>query len=130
MDIRKVKKLIELVEESTINELEISSGDESIRIVRNQLGIGSAHQVNQLTDSTYKVIAPVTGIFYLSPAPDSPAYCHEGQTVNKGDILGAIEALNMMNKIHTEQAGKVNKILAEHGQQVQQGDELFMIDFD
>mgnify|MGYP000067768623 CR=1 FL=1 len=128
MDIRKVKKLIELVEESTINELEISSGDESIRIVRNQLD--NADKVSQVTDATYRVVAPVSGIFYLSPAPDSPAYCHEGQTVNKGDILGAIDALNMMNKIHTEQAGKVNKILVEHGQQVQQGDKLFVIDFD
>lgn len=156
MDIRKVKKLIELLEESGIAELEITEGEESVRISR----YGSAPPVAQVIHapaSAYAhapapasasqtaaatapaptgrapvaenvVTAPMVGTFYASPAPGAKAFVDIGSEVKIGQTLCIIEAMKMMNQIESDKEGRISAILAKNGEPVEFGQPLFVIE--
>ncbi len=142
MDLRKVKKLIELVEESAIEELEVSSGDESIRIV---LPRGarvpaivspapsmphtqpSEQVVSQRSTDATEVPAPMAGTFYSAPHPDAPAFVEVGQTVVVGEVLCIIESMKMMHEIRATTAGVVQQVCVENGQAIGTGEILFKL---
>jgi len=150
MDIRKVKKLIELLEESNINELEITEGEDSVRISRGAQvvsyaappaiaaspvaaapAIGGVHAVEPTAPVELQghiVNSPMVGSFYASPAPGSPAFASVGQTVSPGDVLCIIEAMKIMNPIEAERAGTITAVLAENGHPVEYEQPLFVID--
>jgi acetyl-CoA carboxylase biotin carboxyl carrier protein len=145
MDIRKVKKLIELLEQSNINELEINEGDESVRISRGGTAVtyaaapapaavaaapapaaapaapatseAAAPAEDELAGHAVK--SPMVGTFYASPAPGSPAFVSVGQTVAAGDVICIIEAMKMMNQIEADKAGTIGAILVEDGEAVE-----------
>lgn len=144
MDIRKVKKLIRLLEQSGISELEIKEGEESVRISRASLTAAPAvvmspaqaatveekqsvvkevvHEAN-----TYTVKAPMVGTFYRSPSPADPAFAEVGQKVKEGDVLCIIEAMKMFNRIEADKAGVIQSILVESGQPVEFDQPLLVI---
>lgn len=149
MDIRKIKKLIELLEESGLAELEISEGEESVRIARFAQGAHVAAQgppaplqaqtapaqvaapaaaapAEQRDENL--VTAPMVGTFYASPAPGAKAFVEIGQEVRAGQVLCIIEAMKMMNQIESERAGKVVAVLAKNGEPVEFGQPLFAIE--
>ncbi|MDF7671193.1 acetyl-CoA carboxylase biotin carboxyl carrier protein [Orbaceae bacterium ESL0721] len=151
MDIRKIKKLIELVEESGISELEISEGEEAVRISRNipQANYSAPIQNIQIPQSAPVVVTPTTiaetakelevnagitikspmvGTFYRTPSPDSKPFVEVGQTINVGDVLCIVEAMKMMNQIESEKAGVVKAILVENGQPVEFDQPLFILE--
>lgn len=145
MDIRKVKKLIELLEESNIDEIEIIEGEESVRISRNSHAAPAAmtYAAPQMvapapapaapaaalapaeaaapesvsTDNA--VLSPMVGTFYRSPSPDAPAFVEVGQSVRVGDVLCIVEAMKMMNQIEADRAGTVTAIHVENGEPVE-----------
>jgi acetyl-CoA carboxylase biotin carboxyl carrier protein len=142
MDIRKVKKLIELLEQSNINELEINEGDESVRISRGGTAVtyaaapapapvaaapapvaapAAAEVAAPATEEPagHAVKSPMVGTFYASPAPGSPAFVSVGQTVAAGDVICIIEAMKMMNQIEADKAGTIGAILIEDGEAVE-----------
>ncbi len=143
MDIRKIKKLIELLEESNINELEITEGEESVRISRGAPIAPVAYSApaplaapqpapapaaaapaavaasEAPVDLGHSVNSPMVGSFYRSPAPGSPAFIEVGSKVNKGDVICIIEAMKMMNQIEADQAGTIGAILVEDGEPVE-----------
>lgn len=143
MDIRKIKKLIELIEESDINELEIREGEESVRISRNGQVVAVpqaiaaapvapapaaaapvAAPVAETTSSAaeldgHAVTSPMVGTFYRSSAPGSQPFVKEGQQVNAGDVLCIVEAMKMMNQIEADKSGTVAAILVEDGEPVE-----------
>ncbi|MBK4715381.1 MULTISPECIES: acetyl-CoA carboxylase biotin carboxyl carrier protein [Tenebrionibacter/Tenebrionicola group] len=155
MDIRKIKKLIELVEESGIAELEIAEGEESVRISRavpNQ-GMPMMQQAwaapvaqPQLSNAVAPAAAPVmeasaaaeisghivrspmVGTFYRTPSPEAKAFVEVGQKVNAGDTLCIVEAMKMMNQIEADKAGVVKAILVESGQPVEFDEPLVIIE--
>ena len=153
MDIRKIKKLIELVEESGISELEISEGEESVRISRAPANVGYpmmqqayAAPVQQPALATavapvaavaeaapaeisgHIVRSPMVGTFYRTPSPDAKAFVEVGQKVNAGDTLCIVEAMKMMNQIESEKSGVVKAILVESGQPVEFDEPLVIIE--
>lgn len=157
MDIRKIKKLIELVEESGIAELEISEGEESVRISRtpaNQMPMmqqayaAPMYQQQQpalaaavapaekpameapapAEISGHIVRSPMVGTFYRTPSPDAKAFCEVGQKVNVGDTLCIVEAMKMMNQIEADKSGVVKAILVESGQPVEFDEPLVVIE--
>ena len=143
MDIRKVKKLIELLEESNIDEIEIHEGEESVRISRNKAGSApmnyapvpamappvppapavaaapepAAAPVPVSADNA--VLSPRVGTFYRSPSPDASAFVEVGQTVRVGDVLCIVEAMKMMNQIEADRAGTVTAIHVADGEPVE-----------
>jgi acetyl-CoA carboxylase biotin carboxyl carrier protein len=150
MDIRKVKKLIELLEESGIAEIEITEGEEGVRISRYPRNMsmpapqmhfaaapvqaapapapapaGEAPPPEQPKGHT--VTAPMVGTFYASPAPNSAPFAPIGSTVAVGDTLCIIEAMKMMNQIEADKAGRVTAVLAKNGEPVEYGQPLFII---
>jgi acetyl-CoA carboxylase biotin carboxyl carrier protein len=154
MDIRKVKKLIELLEESGIAEIEISEGEESVRISRYPVGApmqmpatyaapmapppiltapgsaaGPADTEIPGDDAIegHKIVSPMVGTFYESPSPNAEAFVKVGDKVEAGAILCVIEAMKMMNQIETDVAGTVKAINAENGEPVEFGQLLFVI---
>lgn len=150
MDIRKVKKLIELLEESGIAELEIHEGEESVRISRNsattappppppqQVAVAPASVAPEAAPTAaepkppaqpegQKVNAPMVGTFYDSPSPDAAAFVSVGQEVNVGDTLCIIEAMKIMNPIEAEVSGTVTAILVENGHPVEFDQPLFIV---
>jgi acetyl-CoA carboxylase biotin carboxyl carrier protein len=156
MDIRKIKKLIELVEESGIDELEITEGEESVRIARNrapsavnyslpvaapmaapvaaalpnasaEASKGTAPAASEPSTQGFVQRSPMVGSFYRSPSPTSPRLVEVGATVKAGDVLCIIEAMKMMNQIQAEKAGVVESILIEDGQPVEFDQPLFTI---
>ena len=152
MDIRKVKKLIELLEESNINELEITEGEESVRISRGMPAVtyaapapvapapiaaapvaAAAPRAAPATGSApdalegHVVRSPMVGSFYGSPAPGSPTFVTVGQTVAQGDVLCIIEAMKMMNQIEADKAGTIGAILVEDGEPVEFDQPMFTI---
>ena len=149
MDIRKVKKLIELLEESGISELEISEGEESVRISRHprmamQAPMAAAMPMTAAApplatpataagehkprndDST--VTSPMVGTYYSASAPGAKAFVEIGTEVKVGQILCIIEAMKMMNQIESDKAGRVTAILAKNGEPVEFGQPLFIIE--
>jgi acetyl-CoA carboxylase biotin carboxyl carrier protein len=151
MDIRKVKKLIELLEESDIAEIEIHEGEESVRISRNgsapmftlpaQMGApaygmappipGEAAAKSEALEpeiSGHLVKSPMVGTFYGAPTPGSKAFVVLGQEVSIGDTLCIIEAMKILNQIESDKSGTVKKILAENGQAVEYNQPLFIIE--
>jgi acetyl-CoA carboxylase biotin carboxyl carrier protein len=152
MDIRKVKKLIELLEESGIDELEIHEGEESVRISRHSKQpmmqpMYAQQPAPQLTAPAAAAPAapveaavaeapklnghvarsPMVGTFYRTPAPTAPHFVEIGQIVKKGDILCIVEAMKMMNHIEAEASGTIESILVENGQPVEYDQPLFTI---
>ena len=152
MDIRKVKKLIEMLEESGIDEIEIHEGDDSVRVSRNQgvitpnpaptpetvVAAGPETDTDRATATESAPVcqpepdedlvkAPMVGIFYESPAPDKAPFVGVGQRVRKGDVLCIIEAMKIMNQVEAEQNGVISRILAENGEPVEYGQPLFAI---
>ncbi|MDU4798385.1 MAG: acetyl-CoA carboxylase biotin carboxyl carrier protein [Klebsiella michiganensis] len=145
MDIRKIKKLIELVEESGISELEISEGEESVRISRAAPNAGfpvmqqayAAPMMQQQPALSNAVAAeisghivrsPMVGTFYRTPSPDAKAFIEIGQKVNAGDTLCIVEAMKMMNQIEADKSGVVKAILVESGQPVEFDEPLVVIE--
>ncbi|MCQ1059355.1 acetyl-CoA carboxylase biotin carboxyl carrier protein [Photobacterium sp. DNB23_23_1] len=149
MDIRKIKKLIELVEESGIAELEISEGEESVRISRATVPAQvlaapiaapvaapvapAAAPVAEAptapaTPAGHQVLSPMVGSFYRAPSPDAKPFVEIGQTVNAGDTLCIVEAMKMMNQIESDKAGTVVAILAEDGDAVEFDQPLVIIE--
>jgi acetyl-CoA carboxylase biotin carboxyl carrier protein len=149
MDIRKIKKLIELVEESGINELEISEGEESVRIMRG-VPMASAAPMQMAAApvaapvaapaapaaetpagavlSGHVVRSPMVGTFYASASPDSPAFAVVGQHVNAGDTLCIVEAMKMMNQIEADKSGVIKEILAQNEDAIEFDQPLFIIE--
>jgi acetyl-CoA carboxylase biotin carboxyl carrier protein len=138
MDLRKIKKLIEMVEESGISELEVKSADESIRISRPLLPKEVATPLRPPTHdpasrppgarAAFVVHAPLTGTFYCAPAPGERPFVRVGQTVGVGDVLCIIESMKMMNQIEAERAGRIVEIAVEDATPVETGAALFRIE--
>ncbi|WNC69076.1 acetyl-CoA carboxylase biotin carboxyl carrier protein [Thalassotalea nanhaiensis] len=152
MDIRKIKKLIELVEESGINELEISEGEESVRISRGGSVVAAAPVAMAAPApvaapvaapaaaapaaeapagavlSGHVVRSPMVGTFYSAASPDAPAFAEVGQHVNAGDTLCIVEAMKMMNQIEADKSGVVKQILAENEDTIEFDQPLFVIE--
>jgi acetyl-CoA carboxylase biotin carboxyl carrier protein len=147
VDIRKVKKLIEMLEESGLAEIEIKEGEDSVRISRVSQAVPSAmmpvaqtppapapvaaeppteHEVTQ--HDGYVVNAPMVGTFYASPTPQNEPFVRVGQAVSEGDTLCIIEAMKIMNAIESDRAGTITAILADSGQPVEFEQPLFVID--
>jgi acetyl-CoA carboxylase biotin carboxyl carrier protein len=152
MDIRKVKKLIELLEESNINELEITEGEESVRISRGAKVVASAPVAPAPVMAAQPVAAPapaaaapaaapaaseelaghvvrspMVGTFYGSPAPGSPVFVEPGKAVKVGDVLCIVEAMKMMNQIEADKAGTIGAVLVEDGEPIEYDQPLFTI---
>ena len=138
MDLRKIKKLIDMVEQSGISELEVRTGDESIRIARPLVpkGIAAAatdaptpaRPVANRSSRGFVVRAPLTGTFYSAPAPGERPFVRVGQTVAVGDVLCIIESMKMMNQIEAERAGRIAEVNAEDATPVETGTPLFRIE--
>ncbi|MEL1265486.1 acetyl-CoA carboxylase biotin carboxyl carrier protein [Pseudoxanthomonas putridarboris] len=155
MDLRKIKKLIDLLEESNLAEIEIKEGEESVRLARTPKGGyavpapvaqvearaaapmpmsspteastgGSAKPSSNLPDG-HVVRAPMVGTFYASPSPDKPAFVSVGQAVKAGETLAIIEAMKMFNPIEADVSGTVLSVLAESGQPIEFDQPLFVI---
>ncbi len=149
MDIRKVKKLIELLEESNIDEIEIKEGEESVRISRNsgapaampmqyaapppmpaapaaapapasaEPSASESSAAEPEAPSGHVVTSPMVGTFYRAPSPSSPSFVEVGQHVKVGDVICIVEAMKMMNQIEADKAGTVEAILVENGEAVE-----------
>jgi acetyl-CoA carboxylase biotin carboxyl carrier protein len=152
MDLRKLKKLIDLVQESGIAELEITEGEEKVKIVKGGAGATPgptpiaaalpeaapaaketarpspvAAQEPDAAQEGQLVKAPMVGTFYRSPSPDAKPFVEVGQMVKKGDTVCIIEAMKLMNEIETDISGVVKAVLVENGQPVEYGQPLFLI---
>lgn len=136
MDLRKVKKLIELVEESDIEELEVANGEESIRIVMRHGSVtpsvvtaapASVQAAAALAPAGVPVSSPMAGTFYRAPHPDAAPFVEPGQTVNAGDVLCIIESMKMMHEIRAAQDGVIAQVCVENGQPINTGDTLFKL---
>jgi acetyl-CoA carboxylase biotin carboxyl carrier protein len=153
MDIRKVKKLIDLLEESGINEIEIREGEESVRITRAAPGaqayfappmagvptpapppvLAAPAAASTPTDTAaeppgHRVTSPMVGTFYRAPSPGARPFVEVGSTVEVGDTLCIIEAMKMLNPIEADAAGTIRVALVENGHPVEYGQPLFIID--
>lgn len=152
MDLRKLKKLIDLVEESGISELELTEGEESVRIsrqgqvvqqpqqytipqqptpaVQNQAptATASAEAEDIVQDSGHALTSPMVGTFYRSSSPEADPYVEVGSSVKKGDTLCIIEAMKLLNEIEADRDGIIKKIMVENAQPVEFGEPLFIIE--
>ena len=128
MDLRKIKKLIDLLEESNLAELEIKEGEEVVRLSRVPTGgmTVAAPAANALPEG-HVVKAPMVGTFYASATPGAAAFVKVGQQVKAGETLGIIEAMKMFNQIEADVAGTVQAILVENGQPVEFDQPMFVI---
>ncbi|KAF0812837.1 Biotin carboxyl carrier protein of acetyl-CoA carboxylase [Andreprevotia sp. IGB-42] len=152
MDLRKLKKLIDLVEESGIAELEVTEGEEKVRITRvNQNAAPTYYQQAPMQFAApaaapaaavasaaelpaasavpegFVVKSPMVGTYYRAPSPDAKNFVEVGQSVNVGDTLCIIEAMKLLNEIEADHAGVIKAILVENGQPVEYGEPLFVI---
>ena len=150
MDLRKLKKLIDLVQESGIAELEITEGEEKVKIVKGGVVSISAPPVVAMPAAApasapapaaaapggetrepgqegHVVKAPMVGTFYRSPSPDAKVFVEVGQAVKEGDTICIIEAMKLMNEIEADASGVVKAILIENGQPVEYGQPLFIL---
>ena len=149
MDIRKVKKLIELLNESGIGEIEVTEGEESVRITKETKSIKIPSNDSQLektsasktikeepslpkrdtsSDDGYEVLAPMVGTFYAAPEPGASPYVQVGDHVNQGDTLCIIEAMKMMNQIEADVPGTIKSVRIQNGEPVEFEQLLFVID--
>jgi acetyl-CoA carboxylase biotin carboxyl carrier protein len=156
MDIRKIKKLIELLEESGIAEIEIKEGEEALRITRMGAGAGAQplthvvhtaapagipHPAPELAPAApgqgaagkpkpneHVITAPMVGTFYAAPSPGAKAFVEIGDEVKVGQVLCVIEAMKMMNQIEADRAGRIASIMARNGDPVEFGQPLFVIE--
>ena len=151
MDLRKLKKLIDLVEESGISELELTEDGEKVRISRNFTSVPVVQQYAPAqynapqfaapvsaaapaaaleapaAEEGHAVKSPMVGTFYRSPSPDAKAFVEVGDTVAVGDTLCIIEAMKLLNEIEADKAGVIKKILVDNGQAIEYGEPLFII---
>jgi len=148
MDIRKVKKLIELLEESGIAEIEIKEGEESVRISRYGAGQISApmqysaapmaapaaapaaatdEPAEDALPSGHILKSPMVGTYYSSPSPEAPSFVQIGDSVSEGDTLCIVEAMKILNQIEADKSGTIKAILVENGQPIEFGQPLFVI---
>lgn len=147
MDLRKIKKLIEMLQESDLNEIEVKEGEESVRINRKKEAhiSPSAPQVSisapapqqsvsppaieeEPTHELAKITSPMVGTFYRSPAPGKPAFVEIGQKVKAGDVVCIVEAMKMMNQVKSDVDGVVREIHIEDGQPVEFDQPLISIE--
>ena len=153
MDLRKLKKLIDLVEESGIAEIEVTEGEEKVRITRSLAApqpvyaaapavaaapapaaaaaapaAAAGAPAAPARDLSKAQTSPMVGTFYRAPGPNAPVFVEVGQSVNAGDTLCIIEAMKLMNEIEAERSGVVKEILVENGQPVEFGEPLFIIE--
>lgn len=150
MDLRKLKKLIDLVQESGIGEIEITEGEEKVRICRQSAGTpqvlmtaapmqmpmaaaaaapaAAAEAAKPEEPSGHQLKSPMVGTFYRAPSPGAPPFVEVGQAVSKGQTLCIIEAMKLLNEIESDAAGTVKAILVENGQPVEYGQPLFLIE--
>jgi acetyl-CoA carboxylase biotin carboxyl carrier protein len=153
MDIRKIKKLIELLEESGIAEIEIKEGEEALRISRMPPPAAGAQPVMQVVHAAapagvpplapaalaegaagkpkpneHVITAPMVGTFYAAPSPGAKAFVEIGDEIKVGHVLCVIEAMKMMNQIEADKAGRIASILARNGDPVEFGQPLFVIE--
>ncbi|TMH29938.1 MAG: acetyl-CoA carboxylase biotin carboxyl carrier protein [Betaproteobacteria bacterium] len=147
MDLRKLKKLIDLVQESGIAELEITEGEEKVKIVKGGVVMAAPPAAPaptaearpaggaapapaseaEPTQEGHVVKAPMVGTFYRSPSPDAKVFVEVGQAVKEGDTICIIEAMKLMNEIEADASGTVKAILVENGQPVEYGQPLFIL---
>ena len=153
MDIRKIRKLIELLEETGISEIEIKEGEESVRLSRHHYGselaqpiryapvpppiptTAATSQNHDQKDSSsntvtkgHKVRSPMVGTMYTSPSPDAPPFVTVGQMVKMGDTLCIVEAMKMFNEIEADRSGRIVEILVANGEPVEYDQPLFIIE--
>jgi acetyl-CoA carboxylase biotin carboxyl carrier protein len=155
MDIRKIKKLIELLEESGIAEIEIKEGEEAVRISRMPFGATGAHAAQSahlapahLSPSAaataaalpaqtpapkpktneHVITAPMVGTFYASPSPGAKPFVEIGDEIKAGQVLCIIEAMKMMNQIEADKSGRIASIMARNGDPVEFGQPLFVVE--
>jgi len=146
MDIRKIKTLIEMLEASNLNEIEVSQGEESVRISKSSgevkvlqdsnIGINNeSKSINKIDNNQIEnvikgnqVTSPIVGTFYRKPSPDKEPFVKVGDIVNKGDVLCIIEAMKMMNEIKSEFDGKISSIEVDDGQPVEFGQTIIVIE--
>ena len=152
MDLRKLKKLIDLVEESGISELELTEGEEKVRISRqgqpffqqphqfhipqqvspvmseNKIATNESSAALPQIDEGHVLSSPMVGTFYRSSSPESAPYVEIGSTVKKGDTLCIIEAMKLLNEIEADRDGVIKKIMVENAQPVEFGEPLFIIE--
>ncbi len=155
MDIRKIKKLIELLEESGIAEIEIKEGEEAVRISRMPVGPVVAQLAPQIAhpapalaapgpapgalpaseaaapkprSNEHVVTAPMVGTFYGSPSPGAKAFVEIGDEIKVGQVLCIIEAMKMMNQIESDKAGRITSVMAKNGDPVEFGQPLFVVE--
>jgi len=149
MDIRKIRKLIELMEETGISEIEIKEGEESLRLTRNKPGTAiDVHHaqpaaISSVTSSVaiappptsienpqrgHSVRSPMVGTLYTAASPDAPAFVSVGQAVNVGDTLCIIEAMKMFNEIEADRSGVITAVLVKNGSPVEYDQPLFIIE--
>jgi acetyl-CoA carboxylase biotin carboxyl carrier protein len=153
MDIRKVKKLIEMLEESSLAEIEINEGEESIRISRTSSAVPAAPMqvmapaavapaaapiapaapAQEKSEeagipSGHAVKSPMVGTFYGAPSPGAKSFVQVGDSVNVGDTLCIVEAMKMLNEIEADKAGVIKAVLKENAQPVEYGEPLFVIE--
>lgn len=150
MDLRKLKKLIDLVEESGISELELTEGEESVRIsrqghvvqqpqqytmpqqptlaVQNQVPTTTSANTEEAQETGHALTSPMVGTFYRSSSPEADPYVEVGSSVKKGDTLCIIEAMKLLNEIEADRDGIVKKIMVENAQPVEFGEPLFIIE--
>jgi acetyl-CoA carboxylase biotin carboxyl carrier protein len=152
MDLRKLKKLIDLVEESGIAELELTEGEEKVKICRHQQStpqpvhtqyiqaqssnpaptptkteVETIKTTEQKNDG-HSITSPMVGTFYRSSSPDAAAFVEVGSTIKKGDTLCIIEAMKILNEIESDKDGVIKQILVENGNPVEFGEPLFIIE--
>ena len=142
MDLRKIKKLIEMLQESDLNEIEVKEGEESVRINRKKSDVEIPQQivapqvqskeivenVDEPEENLSYIQSPMVGTFYRSPAPGKPPFVEIGQRVKKGDTICIIEAMKMMNQVKSEFDGKIVDIKVENGQPVEFNESLVSIE--
>ena len=147
MDLRKVKKLIELLEESDLSEIEITEGDDKVRITKGGKQVPQTNIVETIQESEtltpnenidehaksknnaefHEVKAPMIGTYYQSPEPDTEAFVKVGDPISDGDTLCIIEAMKMMNKIESDVSGTIERIMVQNGDPVEFDQVLFLV---
>jgi acetyl-CoA carboxylase biotin carboxyl carrier protein len=141
VDLRKVKKLIELAEESDIAEIEVTSGDESVRILMK--GSGQPRQsvpqpaavpepettvsAAPMVTAGKRIVSPMAGTFYRAPSPEAPPYVEQGQEISAGDVVCIVESMKMMHEIRAVEGGTIAAVMLENGTPIGTGEVLFTL---